>query len=427
MNIYRTPIQVFEHELLPINKEKGFTREHWKSLGWYNEKHGGNYFTLTPNGVKFKEYVGVFQVANLTIEVLPKIGRKAPVGEEDIWQKVLIDMLRECRWMRVLSHEKASLRFKPNSILEAYLEIFLNECEVIYRDGLIKQYRSVERNTTALKGQLKFQKNIQKNVVHKERFFTRYQVYDRENLLNQILVKALKLIPQISSSPALKDKVYSLLLCFPELPDLNVNEHMFDSMVFNRKTERYKEAIQIAAMLLLNYRPDVSSGQNRVLAILFNMNDLWEEYIFRQIRKHRPPSWQVLPQRKKTLWKASKSESKKIVKPDILVSCSNNDKSIIIDTKWKLPDKNVPADSDLKQMFVYNELWDSKCAILLYPEEVYKPGPTYDSGAFYIKEKAIHDCGLMKTSILKDNALDREVGKKIVEYIEKKIFVDTVL
>ncbi len=111
------PIQIFEHDKLLIG-EQGFEQSHWDALGWYNEKHGGDFFTLTPKGVKFNQYVGVIQVGNITIEILPKISK---VGEDkEKWQKVLIDMLRECRWMQVYSNDTASLRFKPNSILEAY-------------------------------------------------------------------------------------------------------------------------------------------------------------------------------------------------------------------------------------------------------------------------------------------------------------------
>ena len=56
------PIQVFEYKTLTINSS-GFKESHWKALGWYNEKHGANFFTLTPNGVRFNQFVGVIQVA----------------------------------------------------------------------------------------------------------------------------------------------------------------------------------------------------------------------------------------------------------------------------------------------------------------------------------------------------------------------------
>jgi 5-methylcytosine-specific restriction enzyme subunit McrC len=417
------PIQVFEHKTLSVGT-KGFEKPHWEALGWYNEKHGGSFFTLTPNGVKFNQYVGVIQVGNITIEVLPKIGQATDEKEKAKWQKVLIDMLRECRWMNVYAHEKASLRFKPNSILEAYLELFVLECEKILRQGLIKKYRFEESNCTALKGKLLFNKQIQKNLVHQENFYTRHQIYDRENVFNQILYKALLIVPKISSSPFLKDKVYNLILSFPELKDLPVSAELFSKLTYNRKNLHYKEAIEIAAMLLLNYRPDISSGSNHVLAILFDMNDLWEEYVYRQLFRGKPKDWTIRPQNIKQFWSLTNSNKKKTVRPDIVIENKVTKKSAIIDTKWKLPENNIPADSDLKQMFVYNEYWNGLNAILLYPKADFAIKPFYLEGVFSKKpgNSSTHNCGVMKASVLdKDNnVLDPTMGKRINEYLIEK-------
>lgn len=420
------PLQVFEHHILPIDENNGLKKSHWEALWWYNEQHGGRFFTLTPKGVKFNQFVGVIQVGNITIEILPKISKVAEKGDEAKWQKVLIDMLRECRWMQVYAHDKASLRFKPNSILEAYLELFLIECEQLLREGLVKKYRLVENNCNALKGKLLFQKQIQINSVHKERFYTRHQVFDRENVFNQILLKALKLIPNISQSPFLKDKVYNLLIAFPELADKAVNQETFQNLVYDRKTTRYKNAIEIAAMLLLNYRPDISNGQNHVLAILFDMNDLWEEYIYRQLYKSKPPGWVISPQNSKPFWKLKEGNSSKSVRPDIVIHNKLRDTKIILDTKWKIPNNNIPSDEDLKQMFVYNEYWTSQNALLVYPNASYSNEPIHAEGSFVKKSKAIttHHCGLMKMAVLdKHNLnLDLTIGKRINDFLEEKIF-----
>lgn len=420
----KNSIQVFEYEHL-LYKEHGFTKSHWEALGWYNEKQGGRFFSLTPKGVKFNQYVGVIQVGNITIEILPKISRVVEKGDKDKWQTVLIDMLRECKWMQVYAQDKASLRFKPNSILEAYLELFVQECEKIVRQGLVKKYRAVSNNCTALKGKLLFAKQIQVNLVHQERFYTSHQVFDKENVFNQILLKALKLIPLLSQSPFLKDKVYNLFLSFPELEDVPVNNETFEKLVFDRKTHRYKEAIEIAAMLLLNYRPDISTGQNHILAILFDMNDLWEEYIYRRLYKSKPRNWIMSPQNSKHFWKLNSANWYKTVRPDIVIHNPANDTKIIIDTKWKIPDNNIPADADLKQMFVYNEYWNGKNALLLYPNISYTEKPVFHEGSFVERGKAIttHGCGVMKISVLdKQNShLDSTIGKRINEFLEKEI------
>jgi len=433
---FNKPIQVFEYDFLGIQCQ-GFEKAHWEALGKYNDEHGGNFFRLTYNGVKFQQYVGVIQVGNITIEILPKIGKEVdPNGNKDEWQKVLIDMLQECNWMKVYSFQKASLQFKHNSILEAYLELFIKECELLLHTGLIKKYRFEDGNCNSLKGRLLFGQNIQYNSIHKERFYTRHQVYDRDNIFNQLLLKALKIIPLISQSPLLKDRVYNLLLSFPELVDPKVNEATFSQLVFDRKTSHYKEAIEIAAMLLLNYRPDLSSGQNQVLAILFDMNDLWEEYIYRQIQRHNTNNWRIEPQEEKHFWKQVNTTRKKSIKPDIVIISKG--RTIIVDTKWKLPEDNIPSDSDLKQMFVYNEYWDGITAILLYPHAIFKEIPIFVKGEFHsipdinsysrnvsgiLEPIEMHTCAVMKISILnKEKILDENTGKKINDYLLHEIF-----
>ncbi|MFC0655477.1 McrC family protein [Mongoliitalea lutea] len=421
MNSCNKPIQVFEYTTLQVQEDSCFQRRHWQLLGWYNETHGGKYFDLTPNGVRFKQFVGVIQAGDLVIEVLPKVGKQAAQGQEAVWSKVLLDMLAECHWMQVEANEKAFLKHRYNSILEAYLEVYVMACEQLLRQGLIKRYRLQDVNCKALKGKLLFGKNIQYNLVHQENFYTRHQVYDQNHLLNQILLKALRLVSTLSKSPLLRDRVQSLLLNFPELNDIHVNAQTFEKLHYNRKTASYRDAIEIAAMLLLNYRPDISGGSNHVLAILFDMNQLWEEYIFRALFKKKKQGWFIQPQNQKRFWFADNSRSFKLVRPDISVTI---DKKVymIIDTKWKLPDYNNPADNDLKQMFVYNEFWDSKSAILLYPSAEFSENISFDSGYFKNGDKELHRCGMLRVSVLAENQkLDRQLGERLVTFIEDEI------
>jgi 5-methylcytosine-specific restriction enzyme subunit McrC len=421
MNSCKDPIQVFEYATLVVQEDSCFQRRHWQLLGWYNETHGGRYFDLSPNGVRFKQFVGVIQAGDLVIEVLPKVGKQVAEDQKASWRNVLLEMLAECHWMQVHANQKAFLRHRPNSILEAYLELFVQECEQLLRAGLIKKYRFKDGNCKALKGKLLFGKNIQYNLVHQENFYTRHQVFDQNHLFNQILLKALKLVSTLSNSPRLKDRVNSLLLNFPELNEVHVNAATFEKLNYNRKTESYREAIDIAAMLLLNYRPDISGGSNHVLAILFDMNQLWEEYIFRRLYRNKRNTWSIHAQNQKRFWYADTGRSFKLVKPDIVVKV-DEDISIIIDTKWKLPDYNNPADNDLKQMFVYNEFWKGQSAILLYPSTVFSEIPIFEAGHYKKGDAILHRCGMLRISVLDaDHKLDRQLGERLVNFIDEEI------
>lgn len=422
----RPLIQVFEYERLPVD-ENIFTRRHWENLGLYNDKRDCKFFELLPNAVRFKQFVGVIQVGNLTIEVLPKVDRMS--SDKGVWQSVLLDMLRECRWMQVHAHQEASLRLKHNSILDAYLEIYLNCCERLLREGLVKKYRQQEGNLYALKGKLKFAGHISQNVIHQERFFTEHSIYDRDNIFNRILLKALRAIPRFTNSPLLKDKLGRLLLDFPDLPEMPVSAKIFQNLVYDRKTERYKSAMEIAAMLLLNYRPDVRGGRNHVLAILFDMNELWEEYVFRRakatlLKEH--PAWRIHRHRQKDFWKLPELSRKKVIKPDIVLSRQDGKEEtfIIVDTKWKTPDSYVPGDSDLKQVFVYNEYWNARHGMLLYPQNEPGRGFTPFRGEYLGVKKS--SCTVAKVDVLKFEqntegrhipVLNRDFSEPVLEYL----------
>src|SRR5690606_36361637 len=114
----------------------------------------------------------------------------------------------------------------------------------------------------------------------KERFYVKFSTYDKDHKIHQILFKALKLLNRINTNGVLSSRIGSLLLNFPEVVDIKISESLFDKLQFDRKTERYRIAINIAKLLLLNYHPDIKRGRNDVLALMFDMNVLWEQFVF---------------------------------------------------------------------------------------------------------------------------------------------------
>lgn len=414
------PIQRYEYGSLKIGDD-GFTKSHWVAMGLYEQQHGKGFFTLYPDSVKFAQYVGVIQVNDLTIEILPKVDAGNQKSQKAKWQQFLLDMLQECHWMQTWSHQKAYLQFKYNNILEAYLAIFLKECKQLLRMGLIKKYRKEEKNHYALKGKLLFDQQIRKNLVHQERFYTRHTIYDKNNVYNQILTMAIQLVPKLTSNPALKDDANQLLFEFPELDAIIPTQKLFDRLTFDRKTEAYKEPISIAAMLLLNYRPDISIGNNHILALLFDMNDLWEEYIYRQLLMAAGDEWDIGYQKQRNFWTSLELNVTKIIKPDLVLKNKKTSKKVIVDTKWKIPADNVPADSDLKQMFAYNEYWGSEVAILLYPSVEFEKGMIYSNGGFKGKKghPDRHNCGIAKISVLnrEGRLLSKQIGYRIIHQL----------
>ena len=399
------PITVFEFDSLYLDRgEKKLTPDQFKALLLYNPNNKLPYYRLLHKGVQFREYVGVIQIGKTVIEVLPKADKYS----KDDWRKILINVLKVVNSFEVKDTSSSSLKIKPNSVLDLYFEKFINEVEYLYHNGLIKKYRKAEGNLYSLKGNLLFGKHIQKNLTHQERFYVKYNSYDIVHTLHIIIYKAIKILKQINTNVDLESKIGALELLFPEMPDIKVSERLFDKIVYNRKTIIYKNAIEIAKLLLLRYHPDLISGRNYVLALMFDMNLLWEKFVYISLRK-KLEGHKVTAQTRKTFWIPDKGY-KSTIRADILIK--NGDNTIVLDTKWKNINGRNPSSEDLKQMFVYHKYYNAKKVALVYPGNWGSVQGVYD----YMSEK--NNCSLIALNVEdKIKIWQESISKKIGEWI----------
>ena len=388
-------ITVFEHDAIRIDKgEKRLTETQLKALQSYYDKAGGvPYFSLEYKGIRFDKYVGVLQVGKTLIEVLPKADTDKDKDEdkEDTWRKILVGMIKSVYGFEVSSTSNANLKIKPNTILHLYFELFIKEIEYLLHTGLIKKYRKTEGNNNALKGNLLFAKHIQRNITHQERFYTRYTTYDAEHSIHKILYKTILLLKQINTDRDLDSRLGSLILNFPEMPVIQVSQATFDKLVLNRKSLVYKKGLGFAKMILLQYHPDISKGKNDVLALMFDMNDLWEKFIYASLNKNKKATYKIIPQAYKDFWKPGEKRAKKRqMNPDIIIRNGANE-FIVIDTKWKNLNTHSVSSEDLRQLYVYHEFFKAKKVGLVYPgEAMLKTGFYYTpDGKLSSKECAI--------------------------------------
>jgi 5-methylcytosine-specific restriction enzyme subunit McrC len=421
MSKNKTSYRVFEYQSIryPSGKHhcSWFKKEHFDAFSAYKHKNENTpFFELIDRGVRFKSYVGAIRIGKTTIEVLPKADKEK--GNENKWQEVLLDMLKTCHLLKAKKSGEANLKLKANSVFELYFELFVNEVEQLIRQGLIKKYRKKEGNRNALKGALVFSKHITKNIVHKEKFYVRYTDYNKNHIEHQILFEALLAIQQLNTSSLLSDRIGRIMLDFPIVNRIKVNEKTFSTLVENRKTAPYQLALDIAELILLNYRPDIKSGSRNLLAIMFDMNVLWEEYVYRVLRKYQSNfdlKYNVLAQQKKKFWSTTNQTMN--LKPDVLIEV--NQKKYIIDTKWKKVKNNRPEDQDIRQMFAYNQVWKSNQSILLYPgEESNDSDLGVYSSKLFINSETDHHClvGFINVMKYKDDkkGFAKTIFKKIV-------------
>lgn len=390
----RQHIKVFEHESIFLNQKfEGdivFDPNKLDALVKFFGK-GIPYYSLIRNGIRFNEYVGAIQVGNLLISVLPKADKdqQETTTEKDKWNSILVDMLKVVHGFEVKAPSTSHLKIKNNTVLDLYFEIFLSEIEALLHRGLAKKYRQTEGNLLALKGSIRFSQHISKNSIHKERFFTKFTTYDVEHMLHIIIYRTLLLLKRINTNSELIGRINALTLNFPEMPDRKITEADFDKLVLNRKTQDYQKAIEIARLILLHYHPDLSTGREDVLALMFDMNSLWEKFVLASLKKNK--SLNTKGQESKSFWQPEGGYKRKI-RPDITIEKAGL--KYVIDTKWKLV-STEPSMHDLRQMYAYHHYFGADKVALLYPGK-----NSYFKGTFVPLDKKeekdqVMECGLL--------------------------------
>ena len=131
MSLIRHHITVFEHERIKLDQIINgcrFDESKLQALQKYYGDKGVPYFSLSHNGIQFNEHVGVIQVGNLLIEVLPKTDKlEHSKSEEKKWRDMLIGMMRAVGSFDIRVTSSSHLKIKPNTVLDLYIEMFIDE------------------------------------------------------------------------------------------------------------------------------------------------------------------------------------------------------------------------------------------------------------------------------------------------------------
>jgi len=200
--------------------------------------------------------------------------------------------------------------------------------------------------------------------------------------------------------------------------DVRVTAKSFDRLRLDRNTQCYFRALQLARLILLNYAPDLSGGDNNVVAILFDMNELFERFVMIHLHRARlkfgSKKIVVQGQLSKRFW------GHKSIRPDVLLTVENDQgvKQFIVDTKWKIPSGNPPSDEDLKQIYVYNLQFGSARGLLVYPRADMGQEVMRNQFAASSASPQLHSCETYFVDLFgPDQKLHNDIGAQILAYI----------
>ncbi len=343
--------------------------------------------------IKATSFVGVVQLHDLTVEVLPKIHRndsednktdkaKREAQEKDATNNLLF-MLNYTSRLKIKEVDAGLKDRKDKNIFEVLIYLFAKNLFNLLSAGMNKTYMAVEDESRFLKGQWRLDEQLAVKPYANHLFFVRYDEFTEDDHLNRILKYTAKLLTVFSRNRQNKKILEDILLIYSDVADLpEVSDSDISKVQFNRMNERFKHIFDFAMIFIKSLSYQLRGGNKGIYSFMFDMNLLFEEFIAEFIRKEVLPkndckynleNVRIHNDYKYLAYQEDKAEEKIFrLEPDIhFVKDGSTD--LIIDTKYKLLGKGKSekkygvSQSDMYQMFAYAQKYNCPRVVLLYP------------------------------------------------------------
>lgn len=369
-------ITCFEHESLPVRAkvlagEKALSIAQAEELEKIKSIPAGA-FQRTAKTIKWQQFCGVVQLDGLTLEILPKVYGEPSVEEARL---VLHQMLSKAGFLRVYSGSSARVSLSKQSLLDVFILEFCRLVTDQDRLGRPKDYKAQEENLGVLKGRLLLKEHLQANLISSEKIFCQFDEFTDDLLLQQIIKFCLKILQKGAKSQLSVQAVNRLLMQYADISDKDISLGDLDRVFFDRNTSRYREVLAWCRVFLEGYNPSASAGKSNLISIMFDMNRLFEAWVFASLKPLLAKNNFILKAQSGRKYLANRLDLGMQVfmtQPDLIITNRQNEVLMILDTKWKVlkhQDLNLGVQqSDMYQMMSYAQIYEVPQLALIYPQ-----------------------------------------------------------
>ena len=380
-------LTVVEHESVPVvhsrtRGQKELEEKHTDMLKRLEGKLPAKAWSWGNREIKFASHCGVISLGDLSVEILPKI-HGIEANDVESSRKALVHMLYRAQHLKLSKAGTAGINPQKRFLLDIFILHFCEQLHAQLTRGMIRKYVRREKNLNVLRGKLKIGEHLKQNLAHRERLFCQYDELSSDNVYNQILKHALGIMLKRAKGSRALQQVSELLARFEPISDFVTDAaSAADSLSFDRMTDRYEKIFEQCGFFLRGFYPGVTKGKKDCLALLFDMNRLFEAYVGTELRGETRGKDIRIREQKSQRYFAKREDSGKpvfMMKPDFSFLNKTKDPVAIADAKWKVLDEGEKdlgiSQADMYQIGSYASRYRVKFLVLLYPlqEKLTKP------------------------------------------------------
>lgn len=313
-------------------------------------------------GLKAGQVVGVLTVPGRTVEILPKID-----DDDDAVRKALVRMLAAALDLPIAEGDLAALDTQRNDLLELLVRLFAERLLAAVRRGLPRRYIAREEDLRRLRGKLDITRQITHLAVRPDRLACRFDSLSEDTPLNRVLKAAVARLARLARTAANVRLLAELAARFESVGDSP--DPLREPVRLDRTNAAFHDLHRLALLFLKEEWQNTASGRAAGFALLFPMNDLFEKFVGRCLRRALAPAPVRLQARGRHALTDADERPLFALRPDAVIGEAEG--VVVLDTKWKAlrpgEEKLGVEQSDVYQMLAYARSYGASRLILLYP------------------------------------------------------------
>jgi 5-methylcytosine-specific restriction enzyme subunit McrC len=378
-------VAAFEHQPISlVGEDVPFREVHLRQLERLNRQAGVDLIKLGYKQLRATSFVGVIQLGNVTLQVLPKVDA---TGRDDANSPTSVDSaVANLLWMLVYAgelpiheNEVASLLKRRGNLFEILVRIFCERLAEQLERGFYRTYQHREDTLPVLRGRWLLGQQLRRQPLLRDRFLVSYDEFVEDNPLNRVFCHTIHRLWGLTRNAGNRKRLDILRMWFDQVTLLpHVSAQDLAKVTFTRLNAAYRPAFNLACMFLTQESLQLQTGRTQAFTFLFDMNVLFERFVAGFLRRHR---LQALPENLRSCeilaqgagdprWLAQTQpkggRGRFRLRPDLLLRRSDRSIAMVVDTKYKT--RAAIQEADAYQMHAYAARYECPDVLLLYPE-----------------------------------------------------------
>ena len=324
---------------------------------------------VTHNGIETTSWVGVIKYKNTHFQILPKL--ICNNGDKENILKNLIFMLSYTKKLDIKTSNEARLSTAKNPFIEILIREYAKSLFECLKRLTPKKYIREEDNLNYLKGKIKFTENIRYNNSNQAKFYCEYDEFSENNILNQLFLFVSTCLYNISNDSYNKKTLKFIMNYYADVKLVRFDRFKAEKIKLSRNQELFKKPFNLAKMFVEKTSVDLSKNKFENITLIWDMNKLFEEFVFEIMKKFKDElGYKLVAQKGRRLLKNDTSKKRNTF-VDIMVEKGDGKEleRIVLDTKYKeFVSSDDFSNADVFQVSTYCLLHNAYHAILLYPK-----------------------------------------------------------